>query len=105
MSVGWCSTCKHWKHPRTDFSQIVTYTPGSGYTETGEWDGGAMGAAVDAADRADVNYGQCMAVFFGDVHPDALPPAVVLDGSRYFAALYTLADFGCTNHAYADVDG
>lgn len=48
------------------------------------------------ANEADKVYGECGAVEMGPAPIDEMPAAVVLDGSQYFAALFTRAEFGCT---------
>jgi hypothetical protein len=79
-----CRSCRHWEHPRSDFTQTVEPAFGESTTET--W---------KAAGEADQTYGSCLKIQMGPALLDELPLAICMDGSQYKADLFTQAGFGC----------
>jgi hypothetical protein len=85
-----CGSCRHWKPPseRTDWRGPIDI----------EWDGMADTYAERQriADEADKKLGECHGI---PMHPTVAqlptPAAAVIDGSDYFAQVYTAAEFFC----------
>lgn len=91
MSDKRCDGCKHWVEPgkRTDFRSPVSADHASYGTEEYK-------QARRAQERADMLLGQCKGVpFFPTVSELPNPHAAVIDGSEYYAELFTAADFYC----------
>ena len=82
-----CQTCKHWTE-RTGWRTVIGYSNDVDDDEVG-W---------GKRDEADMLYRECSRVAFGVTLAELPQPAIVADGSGYFAALFTVAEFGCTSH-------
>jgi hypothetical protein len=85
-----CGTCKHWKVERDDFRQLVRFGDPVSDDEYVRQE-----AAANEADRL---YGECRAVTDEGATLDHLPIAMTRDGSGYWSALFTRAEFGCVLH-------
>lgn len=100
-----CGTCRHWTPPsERDNYRMPVLADISGVGRTPD-QRKAHKQAQQRQEEADKKLGICRGVpFYPTVDELPTPAAAVIDGSMYYAELYTAAEFFCALWADKDTD-